>query len=309
MKRVLVPLDGSKAAESVIPEAIRLAGHQGELILMHDVARIEDESSPDDSPDYRAEQESERYLAQLAAKVRQVGARVRTETFVWENPASAIDEAARMFEVDFIACHTQARSGLRRVLRPSIAWEVLAHSPVPVLLQRDREVATPTASFEADARLLVTLDGSPLAELALPVAESLSAAWNAEILLVRVVLSMKKPEEWDEVQTRYLTEEMRAAETYLTEITGRLERPAQALVIPGPVVEVLGQIAVGRGITHVVMASHGRTGLARATLGSIADEVIHRISLPVIIIPAWRRAKVTAEAKAADVREPEMVFA
>jgi nucleotide-binding universal stress UspA family protein len=40
------------------------------------------------------------------------------------------------------------------------------------------------------------------------------------------------------------------------------------------------------GITDVVMASHGRTGLARVILGSVADELIQRLHLPIIVIPA-----------------------
>src|SRR5579872_1932977 len=127
MTRVLVPLDGSDFSASIIPDAIRLAGPAGELVLVRDASL-----HVHDDLDYMSEVESvaasESYLEGIAAGLRETGISVRTETLVLGDPASAVDTAAKLFEVDAIACATHARAGWQSLIHPSIAWRALANS-------------------------------------------------------------------------------------------------------------------------------------------------------------------------------------
>ena len=83
MRRVLVPLDGSDLAASIVPEALRVAGSQGELVLIRVVSRDED----------RGVLASDEYLAGLAQSLRTKGVSTQTATLVNGDVAQAIDEA------------------------------------------------------------------------------------------------------------------------------------------------------------------------------------------------------------------------
>jgi len=71
--------------------------------------------------------------------------------------------------------------------------------------------------------------------------------------------------------------------------------PVVTLVGGGGVVEDLIQCAKREKVTDIVMASHGRTGLSRVILGSVADELVHRLELPVIVVPSLAARELPAQ--------------
>jgi nucleotide-binding universal stress UspA family protein len=86
--------------------------------------------------------------------------------------------------------------------------------------------------------------------------------------------------------------EVEDAEAYLDEIARGLAGHVETGVWVGDVVHRLVELAETCGITHLVMASHGRTGLARVVLGSVADGLIHRLSYPIVVVPAPARGAI-----------------
>jgi nucleotide-binding universal stress UspA family protein len=151
--RVLVPLDGSRLAEQVLPHAEALASGFGATILLlrattpleqlltAEAAAAGIALAPvlDPEPILAAEQEAARdYLEQVERRLGQLGLKVEREV-VAARASDAIVERAAAQGADLIAMTTHGRSGLGRLLLGSTADEVLRHAPCPVLLVRVRE--------------------------------------------------------------------------------------------------------------------------------------------------------------------------
>lgn len=287
MARVLVALDGSDFASSILPDAIRMAGARGELVLIQDASRpVHDDL--DESPEMQAVETSQRYLAGMADKLRSDEVSVRTETFVMTDPAAAIAEAAKLYEVDFVACATHGRSGWQSILHPSISWKALAYSPVPILLHRfSAPVASGTRSWPQQPKILVPLDGSHRAETALPIALRLARDWSGLLVFAHVVPEPVPPVHRKRLDLMHsvVAEEHRNAEAYLLHISQTVDQPVQTAVLFGTVVESLLKVIDDRDFDCVVIASHGRTGFAKTVLGSVAAGLVQRAAVPLVVVP------------------------
>ncbi|HLJ67113.1 MAG TPA: universal stress protein [Chloroflexota bacterium] len=316
MRRVLVPIDGSDLSQSIIPDARRLAGPDGELVLIRDAS--EPGYDPDDAVTAGVEgyEESENYLDALATTLRADGARVLTQTFVMGTPERAILEAIGIFRPDMVACATHARHGLDRLMRGSVAWTVLTHSPVPVLLRHPRHLS---AMLEGDhwyrRRILVPLDGSALAEKALPLAETLAAEWNASVCLARVVSDAPLPTPLGFGAPVYAPEidhraEMRDADEYLEAIAKPLRGEVHRATVLGNPIPTLKALVDDWWITDIVMATHGRTGFSHVLLGSVTDALLQTLDIPIVAVPALAAAPHSDAAEPAAVEPvPEVVGA
>src|SRR5260370_32845551 len=106
MRRILVPLDGSALAESILPDALRLASPDGELVLIRDVSQREIDDPTGKFSERAAFDEAKDYLENLAHKLHSDGVAVRAQTMVMGNPSAAIDEAIRLVKPDMVACAT-----------------------------------------------------------------------------------------------------------------------------------------------------------------------------------------------------------
>jgi nucleotide-binding universal stress UspA family protein len=285
MRTILAPLDGTELSALILDDAVRLAGPGGTLILTQEVGRPRGRAAAvyDSRIDTEAAKE---YLEGVAEGLRARGVSVRTVTRSTFRVSSAIEELARINDVDMIACATHSRGAIGTLLWGSVAWQVVSQSPVPVLLRHPVAEGKTTAITPEGRRILVPLDGSPLAEKALPLAQELAEEWQAPIDLVRVI-----PEALDSASTFPAME-------YLTHISSGMPGKVQQHVLIGNPVEALVAFAQGAQVTEVVMSSHGRTGLARVLLGSVAHDIVHRLPVPVIVVPALAAAEVEQPADA-----------
>jgi nucleotide-binding universal stress UspA family protein len=127
-------------------------------------------------------------------------------------------------------------------------------------------------------RLLVPLDGSALAEAILPITEALARGHDAEVLLVRVAVAADAVE----------------AEAYLARLARTLgERGLPAVrwrVEEGEAAAAIAAAARALGADLVTMTSHGRSGLGRLLVGSVARAVVEASPVPVLVVrgqPAW----------------------
>src|SRR6266542_436755 len=173
--RILVPLDGSAQSAAALPLARMLAqACHSQLTLMR-VA-----TSP------AAGEEVATYLARIASELQTAELTVTTEVCSGIDVAPQILWAARDRHVDLIVMATHGRSGMQRALMGSVAESIVAESSVPVLLVR------PGGHRSTSLRkLLVALDGTPGAALALGHAIALARATGAGIVLLQVAVPIR----------------------------------------------------------------------------------------------------------------------
>jgi nucleotide-binding universal stress UspA family protein len=172
---------------------------------------------------------------------------------------------------------THGRGGLQRMIVGSVADKVMRMGTRPVLLVRPQE--RPALKPIALRQIMVALDGSPLAERALPLAVDISRATGATMLLVRVepfVTAGSAPYETVPDFTRLEDEAAAAAEAYLRKVAADLPQGvhAETFVLRGFSAATLIEFAEKEGVDLVVVSTHGRGGLRRMAMGSTADRVV-----------------------------------
>jgi nucleotide-binding universal stress UspA family protein len=289
MRRVLVPLDGSSLAASILPDARQLAGEGGELILIRDpIGSVGGRAGLAPSA-AEALQEVLIDLEAQAALLRDQGVTVETHALVMIDPAYAIGTATHIYGADMVACATHGRGPSGRLVRGGVAWRALADSPVPVLIRHADADAESQSIVARKGRILVPLDGSTNAEKALPLAQELAQEWQSEVWLVHVVAHFPITElpqtgiAPDAATDRQAEQEARA---YLDSLAAHLSGEVHIHVLFGSVSERLINAAQAWDVSHIVMTSHGRTGWSRVLLGSVADALIEHLHCPIIVIPS-----------------------
>ena len=302
LKRLLIPLDGSRLAECVLPAARSLAARlQSRLTLLHVMER----AAP---PTVHGERhltvaaEADAYLAEVADRIRSPGIEVDRHVHPNEegDVAKSIIDHATDLGADLIILATHGGGGARRVLFGSVAQQVLRGGPRPVLLVRPPAGQPPQEPGAFDLkRMLVPLDGSPASETALPIAQILAAAYTAEVDLFRIVPTLATIS-GERASTARLVPTATAASLDLEEDEAKRHLEALAARLRSWGLRV-GAV-VGRGepaqrvleeasrlaVDLVVMATHGRTGLTAVFSGSVASRVVARFSRPILLIRAPR---------------------
>ena len=135
-------------------------------------------------------------------------------------------------------------------------------------------------------QILLPLDGSPLAELAIPYASTLARRSGASLVLVQAVQTHTAPG-FD--QTDAELEVMGRAQTYLQSIAARLEAEhvrTAAHVYYDDAAHAILDAAERQAADLIVMSTHGRTGIGRMLYGSVADLVLRHATAPVFLVPA-----------------------
>src|SRR5512140_1202816 len=140
-RKILVPMDGSKTAEGVLPHAKALAYSEGAQLILLTVAANPalDYAFSDPGIAQRAEEEqqtrSKKYIAEIETQLKSAGFKVSTLLRVGA-VADVILQTAEELQVDVIAMSTHGRTGPARWLLGSVAERVVRNSKVPVLLIR-----------------------------------------------------------------------------------------------------------------------------------------------------------------------------
>ncbi len=140
-------------------------------------------------------------------------------------------------------------------------------------------------------RILVPLDGSERAEQALVVAAHLARALDSTLILVRVVRPLIQPATSLapplDVEGRILSEELDEATTYLAQVAQRPElsglKHERESLVGYPSEMILEAVHASRADV-IILCSHGRTGLMRWMLGSVAQRIVHQASVPVLVL-------------------------
>ncbi len=297
LKEVLVPLDGSALSEEVLPYAASVAKGLGARIsLLHiidtDNLRVEagEHRAYLDQLQQSAEAAASGYLREQAKPLAQLGVPVNTAV-VYGKPAdvlAAYGEGQKEPET-LIALSTHGRSGLARVALGSVADRLLRGAHAPLLLIHPRDGAPePPAQLR---RVVVPLDGSPLAEAALPLVAELAKALSLAVTLIWVVQITSQvygPPELVVYPANLLRELQQTASSYLQRVVERLKASGvtaefEVLLHHSPPVAIT-DYAHGQEGTLIAMTTHGRSGFTRWMLGSVTDHVVRLSGAPVLVV-------------------------
>jgi nucleotide-binding universal stress UspA family protein len=137
-------------------------------------------------------------------------------------------------------------------------------------------------------RILLPLDGSPLAEQALPHAIALAEHFHSELILLRVLIPLPSPPTTTEAALQRATEEMAIlAREYLDRVAvGAQEQgiTVQMVTIGGRPHWQIIQYAEANQVDLIVMCTRGQSGLSRWLLGSVSDRVVRGANVPVLMV-------------------------
>jgi nucleotide-binding universal stress UspA family protein len=259
MTTIAVPVDETAFSERALPVAAALAGALDASVRLmtvgsEGIGRISDEQ----------------YLSQLAAglDVPSSWRALRTKDTAGTALASALREDADPATLVCMAAHGRTRP---RLMLSSVSEELLHVSPHPVILvgPAARAPAIPVK------RMIVCLDGSAIAEAVLPAATDLASRLGANVTLLHVM---------DQPHSGHIVH------GYLADVAHRLGSLPMHIAIhtaggAGPA-KVIVEHATETEAGLIAMATHGRTGLRRALLGSVAQSVVHHAGCPVLVSAA-----------------------
>lgn len=291
MKNIVVPLDGSELAESVLPyvaELARCTGAEVEiLVAVSDVALWDANATV-----VAWEREEELALGYIESRregLESNGVKAKS-TVVRGDPAKAIVETASKVGADLIALSTHGRSGITRWLFGSVAGRVLETSETPLLVVRPPEKDHPGGEIK---KILVPLDGSPLAESVFPLVEELAKDCGASVVAMQAVPPLTAYpgfEGFAPTAMGEILEDMQArSQKYLADVVDRLQGKglsAQALSSTSMPTEAILAAADEADADLIAIATHGRSGLGRVVLGSVADAVIRQSHRPCLVVHA-----------------------
>jgi nucleotide-binding universal stress UspA family protein len=276
MYRILIPVDGARFTEEVIP-------HVHDLVLRRD-AEVTLLTVLPDLVGFAASdvaEETDRAhmrLRDFADKLGVAEGKVRTELRMG-SPAEEILKYLTLNPVSLVAMPTHGRTGVRRLIAGSIAETVLRNSPAPMLLtHRNPEGASPR-EVNRYHRILLALDGSPLSQGIVPVVEEIAITHDSEVILFH---DLPGPTERGELrEPAYVREALR-------KFRKRFEKAGLAVRIETtqtghPAKVILHKIG-SLGIDLVAMTTHGRAGFERVAFGSVAEAILRHCDVAMLVL-------------------------
>lgn len=280
VKTVLVPLDGSPAAEAVLPYVEMVASRTGATVHLLTVVREEEEASQVG--------ETFAYLEKKAEELRARSLSCSTEATAGDEAHVILAEAEKK-GADLIAMSAHGRSGLMRWVLGSVAAKVVHGTSRPLLLVRAREPEErPLAHID---RIVVPLDGSELSLSVLPYVEEMAAALGASLVLYNAVppLDVYPGTELTPARVGGIIDDLLGqGRSFLAQVAGEIEArgkvKAQSVVTIGFPVDEIVRVAQEINAGLIAMATHGRSGVNRWVMGSVADGVVRRSSLPCLLV-------------------------
>ena len=274
--KILVCTDGSPDSEGAITAALQLAKATGSMVVLLEVifylAGYELQSPDTLAPpmvnlelmqvqETAAKERLETWRAEAAREGVTLEPRVRTGSSAYEG----ILEEAGETQPDLIIMGRHGYTGLTRLLMGSVTARVIGHSSCHVLVA-PRGVPL---SFE---RLLIASDGSPFSEAAWNEALSLAKTMGSALIGVAVAASER------DIPTA--TEAVRQLEAR----AGQQGITLDTMILTGRPEEGIVKAAEFKQASLIIVGSHGRTGLKRLLMGSVAERVIGHAKCPVLVV-------------------------
>ncbi len=277
LEKILVCTDDSPASQGAVKTALELARPCGaRIVLLHAVEfqPYYEYPQPDalgvtpiagqdllELQERMAREHLEGWQQEAAQQGLELEARVQTGSQAY----TEILDAAEDLEPDLIIMGRRGKSGLKRLLVGSVTARVIGHTSCKVLVApRDTAI-----SFK---RLLVASDGSPASQAAFQEALSMAKGTGGQLYLITAA-----HDELDPKRAKALVKDL-AAEAKRRNVSLDTYTPG------GRPEEAIVHLATAKKIDLIIMGSHGRTGLKRLFLGSVAERVIGQATCPVLVV-------------------------
>jgi nucleotide-binding universal stress UspA family protein len=280
-RTVVIALDGSDLSMQALPFAQTIAFQwPARLVLVHAA----------DAHGGQAEALLENELRELVRRLLEQGIDASAEVRA-ASAALLITDVARERTADLIVMASHQRHGPNRWLNGSIAEEVLARSPIPLLVVPAHSEPSKTGAM----RVLVPFDGSVAGEAALEFLRGWSTVRPLELVLVRVVSNRPVLEGMDPgvvvqpLSDEDIQAEVNDASEYLARLVATLhdgQMVARHSVIESAdrVANVIVETARSEGVDIIALGTHARAGISRLVLGSQSEEVLEHSPLPVLLV-------------------------
>lgn len=289
---IMVPLDGSRFAETAIPAALSVGGAwnaEVEAVTVHEPLPSLDHHLWDAA----ARKWSESYLEDIVRRVGDTAGTTITSATLNGPVAEALQRHAEDRGVDLVVMASHGRGPLSRVWLGSVADAFVRHATMPVLVVRPDEAPEPDlAATVCFNHVLVPLDGTDESRAILEATQDLVEACPCRYTLVRVFPY------GDEIAATYMPhtvqlntnlvsegrEKARAnVEARAAELRARgVEAEARLVVDRSPAGGIL-RLAEELDVDLIAMATHGRSGVARVLLGSVTDKVLRGAHTPILV--------------------------
>lgn len=298
-ERILVPLDGSPRAEVILSLIARILKREDSEILLLRIVDLPAAVGRVSLAELRQQEreDAQKYVHDVARRFAGTGAKVHGRV-AEGSPAEVILETAEKEGATLIAMSTHGRTGLARWALGSVAEKVARASNLPLLLVRSFRRSSkgdlePIVPEEVPfRRLLVPVDGSPTSMSVIGPAEKFAQLYGSDVLVLHVETPYVPPSPvlpgMDVVfphmvppATPSLEDDVTAAAAQRFEQAGL--KTARLTTVGEPASEIL-DLSVNRGIDLIALGTHGRSGLARWALGSVAERVLRSGEVPILLV-------------------------
>jgi nucleotide-binding universal stress UspA family protein len=304
-RNVLVPLDGSPFAEQALPLALSIARRSGAALHL---ARAHVPGAPlytgselvsDFTLDAAIREQETTYLAELVKRVTSAAAvmsaaSVTPAALLIDGPvADAIHEHALAAGADLVVMATHGRGPLSRFWLGSVADQLIRKLPMPILLVRPHDSEADLAADVVLKWILIPLDGSELAEQILAPAIALGTLMHAKYLLLSVIEPVILPDvrlagnAVGGADFKLLKKIHDETQAYLDRVAQRLRGQSlhvqTRVIVNRPAAAAILEEAHTRAIDLIASETHGRGGLTRMLLGSVADKVVRGATRAVLV--------------------------
>lgn len=280
---ILVPTDGSETAERALDAILPLATSSETTVHVVTVFDL-GEVSRGLRADARESLDSygEEITTSLASVAESAGVDTVTEIIELDGPVhEALATYVDDHDIDLVAMGTRGAGGIRQIAVGSITRRTLREVPVPVF------TVTPDARVDGTIdSILHPTDGSPGSVAAAEHALELCSAFDATLHVINVV-DVSGP--WSTLESSDLLVAFEAAgQDAVDDIIERAHEhdlsSVQASVLNGIPAEVITRYVEEHEIDLIAMGTHGRRGLDRLLLGSVAEAVIASATVPVLAV-------------------------
>lgn len=282
-KTVVVGSDGSEFSLAALKESsCWIKRHGGKLILVHAVFFNEEEFGiASDQIDRRFELGKKICAESKEMLGREYG--IEAESLVCQGePHEVILGIAHEKKADLISLGTHGRKGIKRLIMGSVTWGVIAHAPCDVLVVK-QPCAQCTGTYH---NILVPIGISEQGRKALPHARLFTDAEGSEITALYVIPRYEEAVEF--MMTKSIRESLYAEAERIIEGAKSLV-PTNGVILKtmieeGHVCEKIAETADRLKNDLIVLGGHVWEGVNKAIMGSTTEEVIMKVSCPILVI-------------------------
>jgi nucleotide-binding universal stress UspA family protein len=293
--RILVPLDGSQLAETVMPLACSLANQLlATLVLFHVVEKKAPQQVHGESHLQTAE-EARSYLQAMAENLSCKGTQAVIDVHEVQESgvAQTIRDHAEELNTNLIIMCTHGSGGLRDLFLGSIAQQVVRQGNTPLLFINPEHIRQ--SEHDTFRRILLPLDGSPTHETSIPVATYLANQLKAEVHLLSVIPTSDSVPVKQALSRRIspraanftLESSVKNAEAYLQKIGESIaDEDGQVFgaVMRGNAPDKLMDYIEEEEIDLVILATHGHNAIDARWEGSLTPQFLPRSTIPVLLV-------------------------